>query len=471
MSLLVKRTQHAIGQGGFHSSYLYAGDERFGLVFDCGGSTDKHRASVIGPVVEQGKHDWLVVSHLDEDHINGVSQLESAGVTFSNVFLPHVDLSHQLFLMLLKSAGTATNASMEARLNSVLIVGKLYAGAYGRVRVVIPGDRDRGDLPFQDGFPNPNGPERTRLPDLTPDGVAPSVLLDKEGQKSLGASGARSLQDTQSIYVSDKNWELRFYSDEWAFPVPVTQLWALTVLQPLRDAMEHLSLLGNSGGKNFTNAIGAALKTKVSAAVASAALATIDPTFPKLSSAISVNSLLKKLYKALPDLHDYNSSSLCLYSGPVVDLGPECWRHIRCVNLHGEQYQRSRRWGSVGWLGMGDAHLHDAAALGRFRTHYQGRFQLLSTLVLPHHGSRHNYDSERIQLHRLLAPISGDAVFVTASNPDHKKFSHPHQEVVQIARMYGNVQNVNLNPNSAFGEIAVQYTEQGVRFSPRLRRQ
>lgn len=163
MPLLVKRTQHAIGQGGFHSSYLHAGDDRFGLVFDCGGSTDKHRASVIGPVVQQQEHDWLVISHLDQDHINGVAELESAGVTFSNVFLPHIDLSHQLFLMLLKSAGTSTVANQAARLNAILIVGKLYAGAYGRARIVVPGERDRGDRPRQDIFPNPNGPERTPI--------------------------------------------------------------------------------------------------------------------------------------------------------------------------------------------------------------------------------------------------------------------------------------------------------------------
>lgn len=58
MTLLVKRIQHAIGQGGFHS-------------FDCGGGTAKQRASVIGPVVKEGNHDWLVVSHLDADHVNG----------------------------------------------------------------------------------------------------------------------------------------------------------------------------------------------------------------------------------------------------------------------------------------------------------------------------------------------------------------------------------------------------------------
>jgi hypothetical protein len=459
MPLLVKRTQHAIGQGGFHSSYLYAGDERFSLVFDCGGSTEKHRASVIGPVVEQGKHDWLVVSHLDEDHINGVSQLESAGVTFSNVFLPHVDLSHQLFLMLLRSAGTVTVASEEARLNSLLIVGKLYAGSYGRARVVIPGERDRGDRPRQEIFPLSDGPEQRRLPDLTPEDARPSVLLDEQAQKSLGVSGTRTFQDTQSIYISGKNWEMRFYSDEWAFPAPVAKLWALPVLRPLRNAMEHLSLLGTNGGGGFTRGIGAALKAQISAAAANAAIATIDPAFPKVSRAISVNSLLKKLYQALPDLHDYNSSSLCLYSGPATSRPPEHWRYMRSMNLPDEQYQRRHHAHSVGWLGMGDAHLHDASALRRFRGHYEGRFKLLSTLVLPHHGSRHNYDAERIQLHRLLAPISyyDTPVFVAASNPRHKKFKHPHQEVVKIARMYGDLHNVSLNPSTAFSEIVVEH--------------
>ena len=187
MSLLVKRTQHAIGQGGFHSSYLYTGDKCFSLIFDCGGSTEKHRATVIGPVVEEGRHDWLVVSHLDADHINGVSQLESAGVTFSNVFLPHVDLSHQLFLMLLKSAASATIAGLEGRLNALLIVVKLYAGAYGRARVVVPGDRQQRDL-----FSNPNGRGDARLPDLTPpDEIEASVLLDEDAKKNWVPRGLK----------------------------------------------------------------------------------------------------------------------------------------------------------------------------------------------------------------------------------------------------------------------------------------
>ena len=224
--------------------------------------------------------------------------------------------------------------------------------------------------------------------------------------------------------------------------------------------MEQISSLGTDGGIGFTAGIQAALNAKVSVSDANHALATISPSLQKVTKAISVNSLLKKLYQALPDVHDYNSSSLCLYSGPITEIYPERWRYMRCMSLPGEHYQGRCRGDNVGWLGMGDARLHDAAAFRRFREHYQEQLGLLSTLVLPHHGSLHNYDSKRIQLHRLLAQIApcGVPVFVAASDPNHKKFRHPHQEVVRIASMYGDVHNVNLDPNSAFGEIVVEYT-------------
>jgi len=458
MPLVVKRTQHAIGQGGFHSSYLYAGDKRFGLVFDCGGATAGHRARVIGPVVEKRKHDWLVISHLDKDHINGVSQLESAGVTFSNVFLPHVDLSHQLFLMLLKSAGTARSANANDALDTLLIVGRLYAGAYGRVRVVVPGDRRRNGPPPQDTFPNPDGPEHTRLPDLTPNGLTPSDVLDHQSQQRLGPSGSRTYDDTQSVFVTDQDWELRFYSDEWAFPDPVTRLWSLPVLRPLRDAIERLSLLGSNGGKDFTNGVDVQLNAKVSAADANVALTSIDPNVQQVNRQLTVNSFLKKLYLALPVLHDYNSASLCLYSGPALHQ-PARYRNIRRIGPASAKHHHLYGNQSVGWLGMGDAHLGDVATFKRFSEHYQGRFGLLSTLVLPHHGSRYNYDNEQIQLHRLLALIarSGRPAFIAASDPGHQRYAHPHQEVVEIGEMYGEVYNVNLNPNSAFGETIVEH--------------
>lgn len=460
MSLLVKRTQHAIGQGGFHSSYIYADDQCFSLVFDCGGSTAKHRADVIGPVAKHGNHDWLVVSHLDADHINGIAQLEDKGVKFSNVFLPHVDLSHQFFLMLLKSAGSPTVGSYRDSLDAIRTVGRLYAGAFGRVRIVVPGDRDRGDRPQQDTFPNPNGPESTRLPDLAPGVVQPSTLLDRDVQVSLGASGPRTFKDTQSINIAGKNWEFRFYSDEWAFPTVVTALWALPVLQPLRHAIQHLSLLGTNGGVGFTTGIVEKLKALVSPADANAALVAIGHTGLGVTRKISVNSLLKKLYQALPALHDYNSASLCLYSGPIPGSYPHHWHHMHSMRLPSEEYVRIYRGNHVGWLGMGDAHLKDVAAFYRFRKHYQNHLVLVTTLVLPHHGSRHNYDAERIQLHRLLAPVasSGQPVLVAASDPGHKKFGHPHQEVKSIAKMYGNFHNVNLKADSAFGEIVVEYS-------------
>lgn len=456
MPLFVQRTQHAIGQGGFHTSYIHAGDRCFSVIFDCGGSTGKHRAGVLAPVAAKGNHDWLVISHLDTDHINGIAELESKGVRFSNVFLPHVDLPRYLFLMLLKGTGATTAAAQDASLSAILTAGRLYAGAYGRVRVVTGGNGDGDGSPFE--FLNPNTRDARRLPDLSERDAAPSDLLDAQAQAALGASGAILYRDTQSIYLADRNWELRFYSDEWSFPAAVGTLWAMAELRPLRNAMENLARLGTLGGGSYTASIDAELKKKLPAATVNAALRRGGVRGKPVTGPTSVRSLLKKLYGALPGLQGYNSASLCLYSGPRAQTSQQ-WRYMRCIGMPGRPQGWMGSHHSVGWLGMGDAHLHDAAALKRFQSHYGGRFRFLSTLVLPHHGSRHNYDAGRIQLHRLLAPVAPGyhPVLVAASNPNHQKFKHPHQEVVDIAAMYGQVHNVNLNAQSTLDEIVVEH--------------
>lgn len=265
-NLTVERTQHSIGQGGFHSSYLYTKGSRFGVVFDCGGGTDEHRKKLVTDLVSNAPlaHDWLVISHLDEDHINGISALEKAQVRFSNVFLPHVNLPHSMFLMLLKMIDAADAAVTNDQLGAILIAGRLYAGAYGRPRIVV-----RGDGPNEGGLPGFDG-----LPDLTQGNMtAPTDLLDKGTRGQLAAKGAlKTFPDSRSIYVDDVDWQFRFYSREWVFPGPVAAIWNLPVLQPLCNAINHLALLGNGNGEMFTDAIRHALDKPVLAADANRAL-------------------------------------------------------------------------------------------------------------------------------------------------------------------------------------------------------
>lgn len=447
-SVTVERTQHAIGQGGFHSFRLQTVAGEFKVVYDCGGGTGERRTKIIKDVFSTTplEQDWLVISHLDADHINGIATLEKEGVTFSNVFLPHANLPHSMFMMLLTTIAATPDAVTADQLSSIMVAGKLYGGAYGRAHMVIHAEQvPDGDLPGFDGLPN-----------LSPADLAePSHMLDENTRRLTLTSGrVTAFADAQSIYISDVDWQFRFYSREWLVPHSANIIWDMAVLRPLRDAINHLALLGNNNGRDFTEGIETALKSPVPHADATLALRQFVAKYPAIRKDISINALLKLLYKVVPDLLDYNSASLCMYSGPGNSPFSNRQHYIRQTNIVPSPLAGKHETRIVGWLGMGDAHLHNVNELTEFTDHYRRELRLLSTLMLPHHGSRHNYDADHVQLHGLLSslPASPTPVLIAASDPAHKSFRHPHTQVVEIGNRYGNVHNVNLDWRSTFEE-------------------
>lgn len=443
----VERTQHTIGQGGFHSSYIHTRGGRFSVIFDCGGSTEVHRTKLISHLAseEDLEHDWLVISHLDEDHINGIRQLEKAGVTFSNVFLPHVDLPQCMFLMLLKmidAEGTVT----VAQLDSILVAGQLYAGVFGRPRIVVR--NDDGD-PLTSELNN-------LLTNGTNESLSASNLLEDDDQARLNRSGVGlTISDSKSICLKNEDWKFRFYSREWNFSAAIKIIWELPILKPLSDAMRKLAIIGTKEEINFTNNIQYELDQPVKFSEANALLKKFSTKYTRLTKDISINALLKMLYKSLGDIDDYNSSSLCMYSGPTDSAAS---RPRRWYTLHNNLVLHKRDEASVmrivGWLGMGDAHLKTDKEFAAFADHFRRELPMVSTLMLPHHGSRLNYDKERVQLHALLATIPEDPspVLIVASDPNHEKYRHPHKEVCNIGKHYGYIHNVNLGWKSVFEE-------------------
>lgn len=445
--LTVERTQHPIGQGGFHSVHLHTDGERFSVIFDCGGGTAGHRDQLVKDMVSSAvvEYDWLVISHLDADHINGLRQLEKYGITFSNVFLPHVDLPQSMFLMLLKALATEGRVSGES-LDTLLIAAQLHAGVFGRARIVVSGDQEGGEPPDEEGVVQD---------DANVDRPA-SALLESATRKSLDRQRAASrFPDGTSVYLQDADWKFRFYSREWAFPDPIKKVWDLPVLTTLRQAMSQLFVSGTNTEKNFTAAIKAALHETVTALVANKILSGFSPKHARISRRITVNSLLKLLYKTLPDLHDYNGASLCMYSGPA-NVPSKCARqyYVRQHNLATVDQARAGLTRTVGWMGMGDANLKDDKELEAFAHHFRTQLPLVSTLMLPHHGSRHNYGKNLTQLHGLLSalPVSPVPVLVVASDPNHEKYSHPHEDVQHACKRFGLLHNVNLRWESVFEE-------------------
>ncbi len=72
------RTFHPVGHGAFYTERFYdkAGKCICSVVYDCGGKSKKFVANRIKETFKDGNTvDWLFISHLHRDHINGVSQL------------------------------------------------------------------------------------------------------------------------------------------------------------------------------------------------------------------------------------------------------------------------------------------------------------------------------------------------------------------------------------------------------------
>ena len=103
-----KRVLHPVGQGAFFTEQIFdsAGNTIFNVVYDCGEkNSTKHLVREIDNTLNLGGKpeviDVMFISHLDEDHINGIGHIASAGCLTkkSVVILPlHYPLVVKLIL-------------------------------------------------------------------------------------------------------------------------------------------------------------------------------------------------------------------------------------------------------------------------------------------------------------------------------------------------------------------------------------
>lgn len=90
---------HPVGQGLFYTGVIRRGNESFIFVYDCGGSGKDLVASVVKRFIDslRGKKiDLLVLSHLHEDHINGIESILKELEPGGNIVIPYVDRHLQL---------------------------------------------------------------------------------------------------------------------------------------------------------------------------------------------------------------------------------------------------------------------------------------------------------------------------------------------------------------------------------------
>lgn len=401
----VRRYQYPVGQGGFHSAEIHFGKARFRYVYDCGST---HRAALEREITafEEGLGssaplEMLALSHLDDDHVNGVEGILSHR-DIETIVIPYLHPFERLMLVAQACArGTLTESRFDLIENP-----EAWFLSRGARRVVHV-------LPTTDGI---EGGDTPRVPPEGPDSRSPPKPSERE---TLEAEGWVELPE-----------QLRSaYPDLVGAKGPATVLLPghrLTVRSGQQRSAVWMLVPFTHPEPERLQLFLVALKSEMG--LSPPRLGKARGYFRRLRNILKSKPKrveLGRLYKKIRS--DRNLSSMSVYSGPA-------FRYSRANLVVEERYWRGPRFHKVelppGWLGTGDAVLTRQERVVAFERFFTPLFPHVGVFMLPHHGSRHNFSGD------LLADHLREVVWVAAYGRKNR-YGHPSPRLLRALSRRG----------------------------------
>ena len=417
------RYQLPVGQGGFHVGTLktLGADEAawrssltsdaipsadFLYVYDCGSDPKAGVVGAVRSIVKRRpsrKLDMLFVSHFDRDHICGIPHLldRRNGLRVDTIVMPYLDEVDRV-IGFARTADTASDGATEQFHQDLVVDPTATMSRFSprQIVTVMPsnedGDADYFELPPTDPPRSPTGRDYWKAIDSTasynrraPDGSTVTQRLDLDILAGTDFGGWRMSTYVKRAALSDR--------EAFCAAVEVLLRWPRGSFREKVRSKRHRRLMVTDH------------RTAVSRAYAWA-------------------------------FGDKNETSLSLFSGPAApdQAGAVYW------NM---PYYPSAR---IGWIGTGDAGLRDRSAVTDFQNFYQDDLDWVSTFVLPHHGSAHNYDHSN--------PVLDAEIWVAAAQPTRSTWKHPAPEIVKAVKASGaKFKKVGSQPKSLFEERMVVF--------------
>lgn len=415
MILTNTRHQHAVGQGGFHTASLHDEDVlRLRYVYDCGamqkyaGERDARIAAYVSAVGAGQKLDLLFISHVHADHLNGVEMLLGpTGLKVDTIILPFLNVIDRTIAFAQTAAEDPASATSD--FYQAFTINPTQALARFQPRQIIyvqAGGRDDGGAPGSRGEPPESGPA----------GELHGGKRDKHGLAwTLVGRGQVNNADPVASELSSAQGQTTAALITDTMAMMTQTRGGSWLLSPFIDPTIA------SDRKKFMVSLAKRLKISRKALDA----------WVKITANLETLLTTKRpeLVGAYSDVaKDLNLTSMSLYSGPA----PSSVAAPRSASarLGRVTYDRSNDEGlRIGWLATGDAALADKKRRDALTGHYGRLLEDVMTLVLPHHGSDHNFDPG------LLHAVQ--PVLCLAAADRFSNWKHPGPHAIQSVASQG----------------------------------
>lgn len=405
----VQQRFHPVGHGTFMTGLLIDdGHSRFSWVYDCGSKKKRPREESLNRMKTSGlwPHpiDMLVLSHFDDDHVNGLEALLRLR-SVKSLVLPFSDWQQRVRDVCVGGKKGISPSTAQLQLDPLGWLQLLdLAGQVDTLLFVRRGPVDP-DLPLLDPIPLPTDPNQTEGGDFRNLKSADPYLAElRLGVLRPSVAKTLEIRDHRTpVSVRGIPMEFMFYNAE----LSGQELNTIDEIGGSLVARKSKLPLADVRGEIETEIIALGLNASFSA-------------WP-----VGWRSKLKSCYEKHfgSTSHARNNISLCMYARPTSDaIGVQ-----RCVLFKNSSGVSDHKMGHSfdfvrsGLLCTGDLKLN-SANISAMQAHFGwDRWSGIGLTQVPHHGSKHSWTAG---IAALLAPTN--FVHCAPGTP-----AHPHNEVIK----------------------------------------
>lgn len=400
---------HPVGQGLFASGSIYEQGEssRFLWIYDCGttssqgllslGMTDLERRVGYKP-----KIDLLVLSHFDYDHISGVSQLIER-FQIGTLMLPYMPMAQRMLIAFENSSDAPEESTTLFYINPVSYLLSLDGPGIQRI-LFVPPSGSEGPPILEEQLKQPDGGPDLKF-DFWKTDAREEIAILTQGTQGVDGGATIDFLSPGSAIIMRSHWEFVPYNDDPEVPIDTNFVIAVE--------SESASLISSTDSIQRERAL-RRLKLHY------------DNHFGKGSK-------------------NRNVISIFLYSGPIYTS----WKSVMlCQSSSTHRYFNTRNHlhnyfletsmdytvSRSSIIYCGDGYLDTPKRLQRLMRFFRHE-RIVSTGVFQvmHHGSKKNW-------HEGVAAAISPLFSIFSSDPERKKWWHPHAPVLRDFWRFGAVQ-------------------------------